>query len=443
MGNFKIFLCVFSLAQVATAAMNIADVRGSEIKQYVSPMGLTEICVVPARLTGVNYSVSDLKREKKLCEFNFYAAENILCPKYNSTSAATILYSAESSTGKVDLQNASKCVALENNKVTTVATDKVAKFKQNEPLNDSTGTNIVSPLAYYHISRALGNILNVPVAVIRTMDIQSHLEVNKIFNDLSKIAKVSPGTKKGWDAFKSMHAGSRNNFKLYTNDQQQIYGAIIKGGGTAKAYDIDTQSTLSKTAYYQAHMSSRSILSILSGVHESAQRELTLQTSDVSDMIVIDTLLEQSDRYSGSNIETYNIYWDGVKYLTQKEADALTVTEIKAMKKIRRLSIQDNDAGMTTTKNTANWQRIDKMRHISPSTYKNVITLSQMPDLKGFLERETLMSDKESSRVIASLLKMSQKFQADCLSGRLMVDLDVEAVVNSTATLDFSKSQCL
>jgi len=58
------------------------------------------------------------------------------------------------------------------------------------------------------------------------------------------------------------------------------------------------------------------------------------------------------------------------------------------------------------------------------------------------MQKETLMSDKESSRFIASVAKMSQKLEKDCKSGRLLVDLDEEAVINNLATPIFSKSHC-
>lgn len=436
------YLSLLLISPLASAIVNVSDVRGTEIKQFSSPNGLTEICVVPAHLTGVTYSNSDLKREQKLCAFDFYAATSVLCPKYQSTSASVIPYTADSPTGKKDLQNASKCQALNNDKITTPKMDKLAKFKQNEPLNDTTGTVIQSPLAYYHISRALGNILNVPVAVIRTMDYKPHLEVAKIFTDLSSMAKVSPGTKKGWDSFRSMHSGKRDNFKLYTGDQQQIFGALIKGGGTTTAYDIETQALLNTMGFYQVHISSSSILDLLKNVPEATKRERTFLAIDMADMVVIDAILEQSDRYSGSNIESFNTYWNGQKYLSQKDADELSAADKKTLKKIRRLSIQDNDAGMNTPKNIDNLKRIDRMKHISPATYKNVLALAQIADLKTFLMTETLMSEAQATRVVATVQKLSQKFQQDCKSGKLLVDLDIDAVMNNTANLDFSKSQC-
>ncbi len=440
--TFMKFLMIILSSQIAFAGLNLNDMRGTEIKRYISPNGATEICVIPAHLAGAAYSESDLKREKKICDFNFYKDSSVLCPKYNSTSAAVIAYSTQSATAKKDLQNAKQCIALDGDKVTTVSVEKIGKFKQNEPFNETTTTNISSPLAYYHVSRALGHILNIPIAVIRTMDIKGHQEVNGIFNELSKLTKVSAGTKAGWKAFANLHQGKHDEFSVYTSDQGQIYGAIVKGGGTIKAYDIEEESLIAKTAFYKAQQSSNSILKILNGANESAKRELVLQTGDMADMVVIDTLLEQIDRYSGSNIETYNIFWNGQTYLSQKDVEGLSVEEVQKMKKIKRLSIQDTDAGMMSSQNLRNWERVEKLRHISPSTYKGVLALARIPDLKLFMQRETLMSDKESSRFVASVIKMSQKLEKDCRSGRLLVDLDVDAVLSNLATPSFSKSQC-
>src|SRR5258708_38098149 len=130
--------------------------------------------------SGAKYKSKDSDQEQKLCTIDFRQKNIGLCPKTWSTSPGTIVYDIGQSkyADKPDLFETEYCPAQRKLKGKVAGVQKLASYKQsiNGQFNQRTSASYAqaSPL-YYHFSRYLNATVDIPVAVIRTMDVQDHL----------------------------------------------------------------------------------------------------------------------------------------------------------------------------------------------------------------------------------------------------------------------------
>src|SRR6202046_544065 len=188
--------------------------------------------------SGAKYLAKDAAKEQELCRVTFDDKAIGLCPKTWSTSPGTIIYDIGKSkyNGNPDLFGGEYCPKQRALKGKAEGIDKIASFKQsvNGQFHQSTSATYsqASPL-YYHFSRYLNTTVDVPVAVIRTMDVQDHLR-----RVASKaLALVHGGMiAAGWDVVISAErnpSGYIPTDEFYYGDPQDglLYGTMLKGPG--------------------------------------------------------------------------------------------------------------------------------------------------------------------------------------------------------------------
>src|ERR1700737_3955079 len=205
--------------------------RGVQTIRYSVPNGRPdEISVLPRHLAFAKYQgedgAEDAAEEKKLGRYDFYKTGNTpddgavaLCPKNKSTSAAVELFEIPQESSNPAEKTASYCTSIRK------SSKDLAKFKQTD--NVFTTTSTAAILGYYHVSRALGDICEIQPAILRTMDIEQHKKVVKLAADLG----VGGTVRKSWNLFNKYYANPKASSvaaSLFTNDFQQIYGALLK-----------------------------------------------------------------------------------------------------------------------------------------------------------------------------------------------------------------------
>jgi hypothetical protein len=124
--------------------------------------------------SGALYRQGDTKKEKELCGVPFEDKGIGLCPKTWSTSPGTIVYDIRESkyNGNPEAFESAFCPRQRALKDTVAGIDKLASFKQsiNGQFHQSTSATYAQASAlYYHFSRYLNAIVDVPVAVMRTL----------------------------------------------------------------------------------------------------------------------------------------------------------------------------------------------------------------------------------------------------------------------------------
>ena len=203
------------------------------------------------------------------------------------------------------------------------------------------------------MSRALGDIAKVAPAVIRTMDFDQH---DKIVSQALSISKITRNRnlKKSWSNFKAFKSGSsKNPASLFTIDNNQIFGALVdKDHGTEHYKEWITNASSGQTivgalSAFRDVTNSQSAAKIIGSrnfTQATAQKLLAMR--DMSELLLIDSLMQQNDRTSGGNIDdsTEVIYRDGTEYKTDKTAKNVPAGAPQFT--VKRLHLVDNDCGL-------------------------------------------------------------------------------------------------
>src|SRR5262249_54188011 len=135
-----------------------------------------------------------------------------VCPKLNSTNPGLDIHSLPQGSTP-DQVEAARCKIA--------GAHKIAKYKLS-----SSCSYTPSILGYYHVSRMLGGIADVPPSVLRTFDLQNHISIGR-----AALAQTSSGSliHQTWASLMAQltaGAASKRRDLLLTDDFAQSYGAL-------------------------------------------------------------------------------------------------------------------------------------------------------------------------------------------------------------------------
>lgn len=422
-------------------ALDVRDLRGSKITHTKSYRGVEESCVIPHRLAGGEYKKGDFEKEQSLCEYDFYSTV-ALCPKYNSTNPG-ILITELAKTNMTKQQIESSNCDLKGMHLKTAA-----KFKQSTSCSYTP-----SILGYYHISRALGGALKVPVAVLRTMDAEYHKHLSEKAN--AKLKKSSSVIAATWNQYANIHSRPRNYPEVFDASLTQIYGALsynVKGetiytevSGTG-SYDTRYQRFLKQRPFLNL-TDARDVRAIVGSSSFQALAPTVVQMKDVSDMIIMDTILAQQDRIGNIHFKPAWYILDSTKKdgIDVQKSDAeyergtfeVPMKEKSAMAGktavlVKEMVLKDNDCGVAKTNYMREIGALEKIRHVSYQTYQKLAALSRnfaKPETREFFQKELLFSDRDYENTAFLARKVMNTLKQKCLSKQLRFDLDIEEYV--------------
>ncbi len=412
--------------------------RGVNTVSFQVPTGRPdEICVLPKHLPFVNYrgkaGARDIADEQKLASYDFYKAgaadAGVIAPlpKRRSTSAAVEVYQLPAGTTRPPELTASYCLGVEKNGKC------LAKFKQTD--NQFTTTSTASILGYYHVARALGDICEIKPAVLRTMDIEQHKKMVRLASEMGVHGTIA----KSWGLFNGYYAnpkGSRVASALFTSDFTQIYGALLENTTGEENYAewLSAGSNLSSTHAFKRMADSRPVADIVgSKFFTQANVQALVGMRDMSELILLDYLLAQSDRLTGGNISDYPFayYLDGEKVKSTKASKTSDIPPGAAQVVIKKLTIKDTDAGLLNTNVFEGKGYLAQIHHLHPKTYQGLQTLAQNwnadPAVKQFFHRECTFSNSQLARFEKYLLNAATTLRTRNDNGTLHLDLDLDA----------------
>lgn len=411
--------------------------RGTKTITFQVPGGRPdEICVVPKHLPFADYRGKDGEKdnadENQLASYDFNKAGPAesgviaIVPKRTSTSAAVDVYQIPAGTTRPDQITASYCLSVEKNG------KNVAKFKQTDNVHTTTCSAAI--LGYYHVARALGDICEIKPAVLRTMDIEQHKKMVRLAAELGAHGLVG----QSWALFNQYYANPRGSAvaqTLFTSDFQQIYGALLENTTGEENYTewLNAGSDLSSTHAFRRMADSRPVEAIL-GSRDFTQSNVQALVGmrDMSEMILLDYLLAQSDRLSGGNISDYSFtyYRDGDKVKSVKTSKATDIPAGATKVVIRKLTIKDTDAGLLNTNVFEKKGYLSQISHLHPNTFARLQTLATKwrddPTVKEFFHRECTFSNSQLARFEKYLLAAASTLQSRLDSGKLRLDLDLD-----------------
>lgn len=421
-----IFLSLI-LSLFAQATITPDYPRGEAIVSHEVAGRKPEVCVIPKHLPVGKYAKKDAENEKELCEFNI-GVNVAACGKENSTNPGVLFMTPPKG---VDLAKyiESDCSAknAEGEKG-----DKEAKYKLS-----SSCSYTPSLLAYYHVSRALGNILNIPPAVLRTMDLDRHIAIgNKSIND------TAPGDTihETWKSLmKHLLAGSKSSKAdlLFTDAYDQSYGALQKNPKKEEFYKEFFNKGEDRAAAFRDR---NPIYQALTNQNLSVAREFKqenvqaiLQLRDAADFILIDTLLSQEDRFGNIHFQKrfyYQVNENGkIDVKSTKDKKDIPADAIAGAVEVKEMILKDNDCGVARENRAKNAGLLDRVSHISPGTYKNLMELEKIVDqeeTKKLFTKGMVFTESDFKTFAKNLHDAAKNLRDGCKAGRVRLDLSLD-----------------
>jgi len=464
--------------------------RDEGVKTYMNSKNNQEdYCILPPQFSLQNenqqtkfvkspimFSDRDRKREEKLCSLDLNTSP--LCPKVGSTNPGVFVISHEDAPKGTDINYCKgREFGLE------------AKFKQSITCSYSG-----SALAAYHLSRILGNLFITPVVVARSMDKARHDEL------ITQALEILDGRNsetiyKAWTQFNKASISNPLPHKIYLSNGQ-LYGALSENIKHEFNYTEVSGVGPYETRYSRFKqqgpfnlVKSEQSMSELSGSDLVTIESLPQlqQMIDVSNMVVLDSLLSQDDRIGNIHflLSYATLNPDGSYSKTPVEKEYLKNIETRFKKRslsrwsakeiisetknyvsfkssdknfntkgilLREMVLKDNDCGVDVDKR-ANMMRqigaLEEVKHFSPITYKNILRLyslvqAESAEVKNFFLKTLLYRESDYSKPNTVSFKNNLKYVANdlkarCKAGKLKLDLGLKLVGNE---IHYTQENC-
>jgi len=402
-----------------------------------------ETCVLPKHAAGFDYDKDDADDEKALCSYNFYgsgpkeagaAKEDVaICPKLSSTNPGVDVHELLPGKSREETE-AAIC------KLADRPTKHLAKFKQS-----ITCSYAPSIIGYYHLSRALGGAGDVEPAVIRTMDLGEHKKITAEALQILAGQADNSYPRISWLSYRTAEsnpAASRVKDGIFTSDLLQIYGGLqVNARGEEKYSEInknaggtDPSSIFRRTPQYQHVVDARPLASIVGRDLASAAQTVVVM-KDISEMLTLDYLMSQQDRFGNIHDIQYYYYVDtdgSTSKVKKDDVDSGKKAKPAGAVLVKKMIMKDNDCGGPQKTNVVkNAGMVDQIRHMSPKLYSNLQWLAQNfgqgQPIPSFFASEALFSQADINMLRTNLGALAPKLHDACTGGKLLLDLDLDA----------------
>ena len=431
-----------------TRAFSSAQKIGRKVVTFPVAGRPNEICVLPTKTLGFDYSDKDNKIEEKLCSYDFHATANSgdkvavnVCPKTNSTNPGLDIHELDAGVNKTKFE-ANTCDLPDR------GAKKLAKYKASISCS-YTG----SILGYYHMGAALGGAGDVPPAVVRSFDIEKHKPYTQRGLAFTKGEFINTlwGNVASAENNPSKLAG-----RLFSSDLKQMYGALSKNHTDEDRYsEINgaSMATFMNSTQTKRVLNPASV-GTLAGRTLADAAQILVQMKDISDMLLMDYIFKQQDRFG--NIHKVEFFY----FLDDKgKIDKVKVEDVKEKKEpqpangvlVKKMLLKDNDCGNRpgAEKNVTD-AHLSSIRHMSPKTYRRLQWVAQNWDssFKDFFGTEALLAEPDlfgspGITLVTKTVKAAAKILKDnCTAGKLLLDLDLEDHLTSKNTEANVKSKC-
>jgi hypothetical protein len=269
------------------------------------------------------------------------------------------------------------------------------------------------------------------------MDIEQHKKVVKLAADLG----IGGTVRKSWNLFNKYYANPKAfsvAASLFTNDFQQIYGALLKNTRGEEHYDewLHAGNNLSSVQAFRNMADSRPVAVILGSSQFTPKNvQALVGMRDMSELILLDYLLAQSDRLTGGNISDFNVVYylqdNQVKHSRKVDNVPPGATQVS----VKKLTIVDTDAGLLNQNVFEQKGYLNQICHLHPDTYNRLLDFAQRwktdPEVKAFFHQECTFTNGQLARFEKDLLTAAAIMQSRRNAGKLLLDLDLDEFFKS------------
>jgi hypothetical protein len=416
------------------AKFDVNTPRGQETITHTSPNGVVELAIRCAAFPGHPeiYEKKDIEKEKELAAIDFYNGKTqdgldiVLIPKTYSTSPGINIHAVKLPAGMSHLSYAE----AHTGKAHSGDDKMIAKYKQSIPTHFTYSPSI---LGYYHLSRFL-DTGHVEPTVVRTMDVAAH----KPLADFGKAKAMGSNNRNQWTELRALDE-THNNSTLYTQDGKQLYGALQANPTGEESYphlsELGGAGAFAASSEF-GKVTSPNPLKLnckdATGKLDQVAVQQVVQIKDLSDMVLMDFIMSQADRFSG-NMHSQKIYvWieNGLlKHKVKKGDRAKEGQEIPPEAVlINRMVMKDNDAGLISGNSAKSYHLLDKVSHMDPKTFNRLLDFQkelQKPEVAQWYQTEVLFTQADFNT-----LKNNVDQAVGILSGRKDKGLFLDASLN-------------
>jgi hypothetical protein len=385
--------------------------RAKEITEHTAPNGSIELATRPSTFPGHPeiYSQKDIEKEQELAAIDFYNGKTkddldiVLIPKTYSTSPGLNVHAIKLPAGVSRLSYAS----AHSGKNDSGQGKLIAKYKQTIPTHFTYSPSIIG---YYHLSRFL-DAGHVEPAIVRTMDVESH----KRLADLGKAKASGSNNRTQWTELRALD-DAHSNPSLYTKDGKQLYGVLQANPTGEQSYphlsDLGGASAFAASSEF-ARVTSSSPLKLnykdaAGRLNQDAVQQI-VQIRDLSDMVLMDYIMSQADRFSG-NMHSEKVYlWidnGTVKSESKKDDPAKAAEQSQKIPDgavlVNRMIMKDNDAGLISGNLAKTNHLLEKISHMDSKTYDRLLDLQkelQKPEVAQWYQSELLFTSGDFNTI--------------------------------------------
>ncbi len=438
-------LSILLLTTPAFAQMNVVN--------SISKNGIAEKCFYPEKVLGYSVDKKQAKNFEKLCDIDPYSMKSqnadkkpaLICPKLMSSSPGLYLIENNSYLEN-DLFKSTVCSTRRPQKmINGVEYKKLAKFKTSLGF-----TKAHSSVVYNYLSKMVFENLTVPEAVFRSLDYSEQRKESAFAMNQIQRLKI-PKTQiivDSWEWLNQTYSAKLPTAELKFDDST-ILGILIKDFKAIQYVELaagpTNQTETEKNQVYKNVFSEKPIIQNYSQIQKSEIQNL-FETQGISEMLVIDFILSQKDRYGSYGNIHYIPYWlkisgsyfDFVKATLEDSEKRVEAAEIKEKQAqgyflIKRISLLDNDAAIKSPKENSNLKRNVpvRIRHMSQRTYSKIQNLNQLFEnnlnVQEF-KNAFLLKDSDMKNIEFNLKAVSEILKTNCKSGFLKLDLNTEDI---------------
>jgi hypothetical protein len=419
-----------------------ATPRAQEITEHTAPNGTVELATRPSTFPGHPdiYSQKDVDKEKELAAIDFYKGKTkddldiVLIPKTYSTSPGLNVHAIKLPTGESRLSYAS----AHTGKSDSGQGKMIGKYKQSIPTHFTYSPSI---LGYYHLSRFL-DAGHVEPAIVRTMDVGSH----KPLADLGKAKATGSNNRTQWTELRALDDAHSNSL-LYTKDGKQLYGVLQANPTGEQSYphlsDLGGAAAFAASSEF-AKVTNSSPLKLnykdAAGKLDQAAVQQIVQIRDLSDMVLMDYIMSQADRFSGNMHSEKEYLWieNGVLKSQSKKSDPAKAAEQSKQIPadavlVNRMILKDNDAGLVSGNSAKTNHLLEKISHMDSKTYDRLLEFQKelrKPEVAQWYQGELLFTATDFNT-----MKNNVDQAVSVLSSRkdngLFLDANVKAALES------------
>jgi hypothetical protein len=243
------------------------------------------------------------------------------------------------------------------------------------------------------------------------MDVAAH----KPLADLGKAKAIGSNNREQWTELRALDE-AHSNPALYTEDGKQLCGVLQANPAGEESYphlsDLGGAAAFAASAEF-GKVTSPNALKLnykdANGKLNQAAVQQIVQVRDLSDMVLMDFIMSQADRFSG-NMHSEKIYlWieNGVlKNKTKKSDPAKAAEQMKQIPPeavlVNRMIMKDNDAGLISGNSAKSYHLLEKISHMDSKTYNRLLNLQkelQKPEVAQWYQTELLFTPSDFKTV--------------------------------------------